>query len=409
MKPVSQGKTPFIDGGVCAPRGYEAAGVKAGIKPKLEKKDLCLLVSQKPALAAGMYTSNLVKAPALMINRENIAKGRISAIVANSGNANSCTGSWGEKDTYSMMETAASLLGCKAQEVLVASTGVIGVRLPMDKITSGIKEAYEQLSPGGGENAAVAIMTTDTRPKQAAVSLQIDEHTLYIGGMAKGSGMIHPNMATLLVFLTTDAMITSDALNGALKAAVDRSFNMVSIDGDMSTNDMVLMLANGLADNPTIEKGSEEASLFTEALTLLCIKLAKEIASDGEGATKLVEIQVSGAESPSDAKLVARSISNSNLVKTAIHGADANWGRILAAAGYSEARFDPDKVSIYLGDIQVFHDGQVVAFDEDSAKEYLLGTEVLIKVCLGTGSFQATAWTCDLTSDYIKINASYRT
>jgi len=308
-----------------------------------------------------------------------------------------------------MAALAAKALGVDENEVLVASTGVIGVPLPMDKIAAGIDQAVRTLSVEGAHDAALGIMTTDTRPKEIAVRCDVDGVTFRIGGMAKGSGMIHPNMATMLAFLTTDAEIDRRLLDETLRAAVDVSFNMITVDGDTSTNDMVVILANGAESRAKIERGTALARTFAKALEFVCTELAKMIAADGEGATKLVEVRVRGARSRHDARLVVKAIAGSALVKTAIYGEDANWGRILCAAGYSGAEFDPDRTAVYLGDVKVFENGMPVAFDEAAAKAALSGPYVVITVDLGEGEAQATGWTCDLTYDYVKINASYRT
>lgn len=395
------------DRGVTAPRGFLAAGVHAGLKRK--RKDVALIVSQTPAVAAGTFTTNQVKAAPVVLSAEHLKAGQARAIVANSGNANACNGERGYADARRMAEYTAELLGIRTEEVLVASTGVIGLPLPMDKVEAGIRSACQALSPSGGDDAAEAILTTDTRTKQAAVEFDVDGVPVRIGGMAKGSGMIHPNMATMLAFLTTDAAVDPVFLQEALTRAVDETFNMISVDGDTSTNDMVLMLANGQADNPTVMSGSPAAERFSAALRALCLYLAKEIVRDGEGATKLVEIAVCGAPSTAAARTIARSISASNLVKTAIFGQDANWGRILAAAGYAGVPFEPEKVTIYLGDVRVAERGSALAFDEEAAARALGEKEVRITVDLGAGDYAATAWTCDMTYDYVKINASYRT
>lgn len=395
-----------ISGGVTAPAGYKAAGMHVGLKKV--KPDLALLVSEKPAAAAAMYTTNLAKAAPLIVTEEHLAKGgTLRAVVINSANANACTGEQGIADAVQMTALVAEEIGCQKEEVAVASTGVIGVNLPMDKLAAGIKNIVPLLGEDS-ETAAKAIMTTDTFPKEVAAEFQIDDKTVRLGGMAKGSGMIHPNMATMLAFLTTDLAIERPLLEKALKAATAETFNMISVDGDTSTNDMVLVMANGLAGNTTIATEGEAYQIFFEALLEVTRELAKLIAKDGEGATKLVEIQVQGAESTDAARTIARSIACSNLVKTAIFGEDANWGRILCAAGYSGAEFLVDKVAIYLGNLKVADSGRGTDFSEEEAKKILSQKEVKITVDLGAGDCSATAWTCDLTYDYVKINASYR-
>ena len=395
-----------VTGGVTAAAGFRAAGVAAGIKR--ERKDLALILSDTPCQAAATFTTNRVQAAPLQVSREHLQRGPVRAIVCNSGNANACNGPQGLADARRMAALAARAVGVEPHEVLVASTGVIGVPLPMEKIEAGIQKAALALSESGSAAAAEAIMTTDTRPKEAALSLQIGGRSVKVGGIAKGAGMIHPNMATMLAFITTDAAVEKAFLQASLRQAVDRSFNMVSVDGDTSTNDMVVVLANGRAGGETIEAGSAAAWAFQEALTALCIRLARMIAADGEGATKLIEITARGAATQEDARRVVRAIATSPLVKTAVYGEDANWGRILCAAGYSGAAFDPDCASVFLGDLPVYREGSGLPFDETRAKEILRAKEVRITVDLGAGAEEATGWTCDLTYDYIRINASYR-
>ncbi|HHV77306.1 MAG TPA: bifunctional glutamate N-acetyltransferase/amino-acid acetyltransferase ArgJ [Syntrophothermus lipocalidus] len=398
-----------IAGGVTAPLGFLAQGVMAEIKKK-DKKDVAVIYSQRPARAAGVFTTNLVQAACVKYTKKEVADGRAQAIVANSGNANACTGPQGEKDARLMAETAAEMLKIKAEDVLVASTGVIGVPLPMDRVTAGIREACQNLSPHGGHSAAEAIMTTDTVAKEIAVELEIEGKPVRIGGMAKGSGMIHPNMATMLAFITTDVAISLECLRAALTDSVNISYNMISVDGDTSTNDMVMVLANGMAGNWEItDETGETYRVFKEALDYVNVELAKMIARDGEGATRLIEVQVERAPSPKGARRIARAITASNLTKAAVFGEDANWGRIICAAGYSGAAFDPDKVDIYLGEVQVARDGMGLAFDEDKAREELRKETVIIKVDLKQGQWSAKAWGCDLTHEYVDINASYRT
>lgn len=396
-----------IEGGVTAPRGFLAAGVHAGIKR--QKKDIALVYSERPCTAAATYTTNRVKAAPLLVTQEHLRHDSIRAIVVNSGNANACTGQRGIEDARRMAAICARELGIEPHQVVVASTGVIGVPLPLDKIEAGIIQAKEALSPAGGHDAALGIMTTDTRTKEIAFLCECDGVRFRIGGMAKGSGMIHPNMATMLAFITTDAAVPKEFLQREMKQAVDATFNMITVDGDTSTNDMAVVLANGAEEAARIEPGTPLADLFSKALRRTCVELAKMIAADGEGATKLIEVRVKRAKTERDARLAAKAIANSSLVKTAVYGEDANWGRILCAVGYSGADFDPDKTSVYLGDVLVFHLGAGVAFDEGEAKQALSGSLVVITVDLGEGEAEATGWTCDLTYDYVKINASYRT
>jgi glutamate N-acetyltransferase/amino-acid N-acetyltransferase len=396
-----------ISGGITAPKGYKATGKHIGLK-KL-KPDLALLVSQVPAQGAGMFTTNLVQAAPVQVTKEHLEqKGSIRAVVVNSANANACTGMRGIADAREMTAQVAKEIGCRPEEVLVASTGVIGVDLPMEKLQVGIKSIIPLLKEDGGGEAAEAILTTDTFSKEYALEFELDGKTVRMGGMTKGSGMIHPNMATMLAFITTDAAISRPLLEKALREATAQSFNMISVDRDTSTNDMVVVMANGLAGNSEIQAENEDYQVFCQALFEVTQQLAKMIAKDGEGATKLVEIEVRGAQSQDVARTVARSIASSNLVKSAIFGEDANWGRILCAAGYSGATFEVEKVEIFLGDLKVAEKGRGIDFSEERAKAILGQEEVKISVDLNSGSFQATAWTCDLTFDYIKINASYR-
>ncbi|MBY6277081.1 bifunctional glutamate N-acetyltransferase/amino-acid acetyltransferase ArgJ [Symbiobacterium thermophilum] len=400
----------WLAGGVTAPAGFVAAGACADIKGNgAGKKDVALLASRVPCAAAGVYTTNLVKAAPVVLTRGRTETGELQAVVANSGNANACTGEQGIRDAAEMARLAAEALGIRPELVGVASTGVIGVPLPMDRVSAGIRAAAAALSPEGGADAAEAIMTTDTFPKQVAARLEIGGATVTIGAMAKGSGMIHPNMATMLGFVTTDAAVDAAALREALREATDRSFNMITVDGDTSTNDMVLVLANGLAGNPRIMPGSAHYRAFADALAAVLIHLAKEIARDGEGATKLIEVRVKGAATLSDARKAARAVCGSNLVKAAVFGEDANWGRVLAALGYSGAQFDPGRVDLWLGDLQMMRAGEPVAFDEAAAARVLREKEVVFTADLHAGECEATAWGCDLTYDYVKINGSYRT
>ncbi|MEG6567593.1 bifunctional ornithine acetyltransferase/N-acetylglutamate synthase [Thermoanaerobacterium saccharolyticum] len=400
-----------IEGNVTSPKGFLASGVFAGIKKA--KKDFAIIYSEKKANAAAAFTTNKVKAAPVILDMEKIKNGEAQAIVVNSGNANACTGQKGYEDACSMANMASEKLNIDKDDVLVCSTGVIGVTLPMEKVAKGIELASQGLSKDGGKDAAEAILTTDTFTKEVAVKLNIKGYEVYIGGIAKGSGMISPNMATMLSFITTDADISKSALNKALKDTVKRSYNMISVDGDMSTNDTVIMLANGMAGNPTIDEGTKEYQVFYNALLYVNKHLAKQIAKDGEGATKFMEVSVVNAPTEDDAILAAKSIVNSNLVKTAIFGEDANWGRIIAALGYSGANFSQDTVDIYLksnkGIIKVCENGGYVPFSEDKAKEILSEKEISIVVDLNAGKYDALAWGCDLSYDYVKINGSYRT
>ncbi|HEY8346656.1 MAG TPA: bifunctional glutamate N-acetyltransferase/amino-acid acetyltransferase ArgJ [Symbiobacteriaceae bacterium] len=399
-----------VQGGVTAPKGFMAAGVVADIKGNGSgKKDVAVLFSRVPCDAAGVFTTNRVKAAPVVLTQQRIKRGSLQAVVINSGNANACTGEQGWLDANLMAELTAKALGLEPEDVAVASTGVIGVPLPMDRIRAGITMAAASISESGGDDAAEAIMTTDTRRKQYAVQVTIGGVPVTIGAMAKGAGMIHPNMATMLAFVTTDASIDREALQAALKQAVDKSFHMITVDGDTSTNDMVLVLANGLARNPRISAGTPEYETFAQALEQVLIYLAKEIARDGEGATKLLEMRVRGAATVEDARRAARAVCGSCLVKAAVFGEDANWGRVLAALGYSGAVFDPDRVDLWLGDLPLMTAGRPVPFDEEAAARILKQETVVFTADLHAGEAEAVAWGCDLTYDYVKINGSYRT
>lgn len=408
----------WIEGGIGAPQGFQATGVKAEIKYQ-DKYDVALIYSRVPAQAAGVFTRNLVKAHPLVLTQKHLENGVAQAIVANSGNANACVGEAGDQAALEMARTAASTLRLKMEDVLVASTGVIGVEMPMERVVLGIKDVVKSLgkteaqqawtskeSIENAHQAALAIMTTDTTVKEFACELPCREGVIRLGGMAKGSGMIHPNMGTMLGFITTDAKLPAAQLQGLLRQAVDQSFNMVTVDGDTSTNDMVLFLANGESG---ITPVGEEWLAFQEMVNSFCICLAQEIARDGEGATKFLEVQVTGAKSLEDARKLAKSICGSSLVKTAMFGEDANWGRILAAAGYSGAAFDPSQTAIYLGNCLVAQNGQGVQFSEEAAKDVLTQKEIKISLLLKDGEAQATAWGCDLTHEYVTINGDYRT
>jgi len=396
-----------IGGGVTAPQGFIAGGIACGIK-KNRQPDLCLIASEVPAVAAGIFTTNKVQAAPVKISRAHLRDGMARAIIANSGNANACVGPRGERDAETACRAAAVYLGISPDEVLVASTGVIGVPLPVEKIQTALADGTKFLTKTGSAAAARAIMTTDTFMKETAVEFNIGGVPARIGGIAKGSGMIHPNMATMLGFLTTDVAISQPLLAKALAGAGEISFNRVTVDGDTSTNDSLLVLANGMAGNRGIEEVGPEYALFAEALETVCLELAKMLAKDGEGATKFVEIRIAGAATEADAVRVGKAIAGSSLVKTAIFGEDANWGRILAAAGYSGVALDPDQVDIYLGDLLVCRGGTGLAFDEARAKKILSRPELTITVELGMGVAAAVVWTCDLSYDYVKINGSYR-
>ena len=400
-----------IKGGVCAPRGFRASGLHCGIAKSRDKKDLAMIASDVPCAAAAVYTKNVVRAAPLEVTRRHLQNGKAQAVVCNSGNANACAAG-GEQVARMTCELAAKALGIKADDIAVASTGVIGVPLDISPIKANMPRLAESLSENGSDDCAAAIMTTDLIKKEIAVEFMLGGKTCKIGAIAKGSGMIHPNMGTMLCFITTDANISSGMLDSALGVVVDDTFNMVSVDGDTSTNDMAVILANGLAENPRISEESEEYRIFTEALGMVCTYLAKMIAKDGEGATKLLECTVSGAADDNTARLLAKSVISSSLFKAAMFGADANWGRVLCAMGYSGARFAPAAVSVSFvsgaGELPVCKNGEGVAFSEEKAKEVLSASEIKINISLGEGENTAVAWGCDLTYDYVKINGDYR-
>ena len=395
-------------GGITAPQGFVAAGMYCGIRKV--KKDLGMIVSEVPATVAGVFTLNRAQAAPILVDKAQLKRSSLcSAIVVNSGNANACTGERGLNDAWDMVKATAAAVKVPEEHVMVSSTGVIGQYLPMQKILPAIPELARKLSRSGNSDAAESIMTTDTYPKEAAVKFTLGDAVVTIGGAAKGSGMIAPNMATMLAFITTDVVIAQPLLAKALKAATNKSFNRITVDGDMSTNDQVLVLANGLAKNPPLTENSEEFQLFSVALEYVLIKLAKMIARDGEGATKLVEIMVKGARTEEEAAQAAQAVANSNLVKTAIHGADANWGRILAAVGYSGIDFNPDNVEISFNDLPILKRNYEVVLDEEKGRQALLQENVIVTIDLNQGNQFARFWTCDLTKEYVHINASYRT
>ena len=403
-----------IKGGVTAAKGFEAASTAAGIKYK-DRTDMALIYSQVPCEAAGTFTTNVVKAAPVKWDRQIVDSGKkAQAVIVNSGIANACTGAEGFGYCKDTAEAAAKYLSVDAEGVLIGSTGVIGKQMPIDKLTAGIEvlAGKKNDSIENGTEAAKAIMTTDTHEKELAVTIQVGGKTVTIGGMAKGSGMIHPNMCTMLAFVTTDAVITKEALQKALSEDVVDTYNMISVDGDTSTNDTALVLANGMAENPVIEYGTEDYQTFKAALHEINEYLAKQIAGDGEGATALFEVKVKGAESVEAAKVLAKSIACSNLTKTAIAGHDANWGRIVCAMGYSGAQFDPEKVDLFFeskaGKIQIAEDGVALDFSEEKATEILSQPEVTAIADVKMGDAEATAWGCDLTHGYIEINADYR-
>ena len=402
----------LINGGVCAAKGFKASGIHCGIRKNRTKRDLALIVSEVKANAAAVYTTNLVKGAPLTVTKKHIADGHAQAVICNSGNANTCNAN-GIEIAEQMSDLLAKELGINAEDVVVASTGVIGQPLNIEPIATGIPTLVAALSAEGGDAAAEGIMTTDTVKKEVAVSFEIGGKTCHLGGIAKGSGMIHPNMATMLVFITTDVAISASMLQKALSTDITNTFNMVSVDGDTSTNDMVTVLANGLAGNPEIAEENEDFAIFMKALNTVTVNLCRMIAGDGEGATKLLECHVSGAADVAVAKTVAKSVICSSLLKAAMFGADANWGRVLCAIGYSGAPVDVNKVGVSFrsskGEIEVCRDGAGVEFSEEKAKEILLEREIEILITLSSGAAEATAWGCDLTYDYVKINGDYRT
>jgi glutamate N-acetyltransferase / amino-acid N-acetyltransferase len=394
-------------GGITAAHGFVAGGLYCGIRKV--KKDIALVQSETPATTAGVFTLNKVVAAPLVVDKLQLQKSNLcSAIVVNSGNANACTGEQGLKDAWLMVDAVAKSLQLPQEQVLVSSTGVIGQYLPIDKVTEGIRELSKRLSRDGNKDAAEAIMTTDLFSKECAVRFHCGQSIVTLGGMAKGSGMIAPNMATMLAFITTDAAIAPAALQTALNMANSHSFNCISVDGDMSTNDMVLVLANGQAKNEEIQENTPVYLQFLNALEYVLVQLAKMIVRDGEGATKFVEIVVRGARTGEEAVQAARAVANSNLVKTALHGADANWGRILAAVGYSGIDFNPANVSISFNDLPVLYPKYKIVLDEAKAKEALSQKDITVIIDLNQGSKEARFWTCDLTKEYVNINASYR-
>jgi len=406
MKVITKEEIVVInDGGVTTPKGFTAGGMHCGIKRK--RLDLGYIYSKVPATTAGVYTTNQFQAAPLLVTQKSIAiENKTQAILVNSGNANACTGDQGLTDAYTMQKEFASVLGIKEHFVSVTSTGVIGVPLPMDKIKNGIQQIVQYSDV---ELFEQAILTTDTITKHIAVQLEIDGKMVSIGGAAKGSGMIHPNMATMLGFVTTDANIDYFELSTALKEITNETFNMISVDGDSSTNDMVLVMANGVAQNEKLTKNHPNWELFIKGLKVVCEALAKKIARDGEGATKLIEVEVKGAETLEGARAIGKTIISSNLVKTAIYGTDPNWGRIVCAIGYSGMLINPNLVSVSIGPFRVVEKGLPCPMVEEEVKQYLGQENVHILVDLSQGDYQATAWGCDLSYDYIKINASYRT
>jgi len=407
MKSTMTFKT--TEGGVCAAKGFTAAGIHCGIRKNRTKYDLAMIVSDRKASAAAVYTTNKVKGAPIAVTKENIADGYARAVICNSGNANTCNADGFEKARM-MCDIAADALGISTNDIVVASTGVIGQTLPIEPIAEYAKALAEKLSTDGSADANLAIMTTDTRQKTISIEFELDGKICHMGGIAKGSGMIHPNMATMLGFITTDANVAPAALQSALSKCITDTFNMVSVDGDTSTNDMVCILANGAAENTLIE---DEDEVFTQALFTVCRHISRELAKDGEGASRLIECTVKGAATENDARIAAKGVVSSSLFKAAVFGADANWGRILCAIGYSGAEFDPLKVDVDMasckGSFTVCRAGYGVDFSEEEAKIILSEDEIFINLDFHQGDAEATAFGCDLTYDYVKINGDYRT
>ena len=400
-----------VDGGVLAPKGFLANTASCGINsPKGSRKDLVLIDAGVSASAAGVFTTNRVQAAPVILSRDHLQTGMARAVVVNSGNANACNGETGMADAREMAGLVAGGLSVPASEILVASTGVIGRTLPMDIIRGGIREALDRQPLGPDRDAADSIMTTDTVPKSCAVRCELDGHSAVVGGIAKGAGMICPNMATMIGLITTDAAIAPGALQSALRRAVGKSFNCITVDGDMSTNDTVFILANGAVKNPEITGPDGDAyERFAEALEYVCTDLAKKIARDGEGATKLVEISVRGARTDEDARTIGMSVANSALVKTAIYGHDPNWGRILCAVGYADAESDPDAIDLFLCGRQLTQDGRGLPLDEPAMRKALSAGEIPVEIDLKLGDGAAKVWTCDMSHEYVTVNAEYTT
>ena len=402
----------MIEGGVTAAQGFVAGGVHCGIRKNKSKPDLAMIYSEKMCAAAAVYTQNLVKGAPILVTKKNIENGRAQAVICNSGNANTCNADGVEK-AERMCAIAGQVLGIHPADVVVASTGVIGQVLPIEPIESAAQALKDSLSPTGSHAAATAIMTTDTIPKEAAVEVELGGKTVKIGGISKGSGMIHPNMATMLCFVTTDCAISPEMLQKAITASADETFNMISIDGDTSTNDTYAVLANGMAGNPEITAEGPDFHLFCDALQAVCRTLSKLMAGDGEGATKLLICQTTGAQDRATARTVAKSVICSTLFKAAMFGADANWGRVLCAIGYSGAAVDVDKIDVSFrsaaGQVDVCQNGAGIPFSEEEASKVLKENEITILVHLHQGEASAEAYGCDLTYDYVKINGDYRT
>ena len=394
--------------GVTFPKGFQAAGVKAGIK-KSGNLDVAVIYTEKEAAAAGTFTKNAVAAAPVHVSKKVVATHAAHAIVANAGCANACTGAQGEKDAAAMQQIAANALGCTPDDVIVGSTGIIGQLLPMDKVEQGIKAAVKELSVDGSMDAGNAIITTDTYSKAGATSVTIGGKEVRFGIIAKGSGMIRPDMATVLCFITTDADIDGVLLQEALSEVIEHSLNMISIDGDMSTNDMAIVLANGAAGNPKITEKNADYEMFKETLLVLCQGISEKIAADGEGATKFITVHVKGAKSFSDAKMVGMSVANSPLVKTAFFGEDPNWGRVICAVGYAGVPMDPNHTTVKFGGIPVYADGVGASYDADALRTVMTAHDIVVEIDLKDGDSEAKVWTCDFSYEYVKINGEYHT
>ena len=395
-------------GTITSPQGFTAGATYAGLKTFAEDKlDLGIIVSEVACISAGVFTTNTIKSPTATVNQAHLKQAKPKGIIVNAGIANACVGEQGYKDAEEMASIAGAILGCNANEILVCSTGVIGVELPMSLIRDSVKNIA--ISRDGANQVARAMMTTDTRPKEIAVSCEIDGKLVHIGGVAKGSGMIHPNMATMLSFITTDIVVEQDFLEQCLKQVADSSYNMLTIDGDTSTNDTVLVLANGLAGNKPIAIGTEDAQIFHSALLEVAILLTRELARDGEGASRLLTIEIEGANDTSSARQAARTIASSSLVKSAVYGSDPNWGRVLAALGRSGIETDENKIDLFVNGVCIMESGTPIPFHKEAVVVLMKGPEVIFKLQLNSGNASATAWGCDLTQEYVIINSAYTT
>ena len=403
------GAIDFVEGGtVTTAQGFLAGATFAGLKTYAEDKlDLGLILSEVPCVVGGIFTTSTIKSPTVTVNHERIAYGQVRGLIVNAGIANTCVGAQGYKDAQEMCAVAARKAGVAPEEMLVCSTGVIGVELPMSLIRSGVEKI--QLTVEGGHDVARAMMTTDTRPKEVAVTFEVGGRQAHLGGVAKGSGMIHPNMATLLAFVTTDAAVEPGFLQTTLQEVADQSFNMLTVDGDTSTNDTLLVLANGQAGNRVIGPDSPQAEVLKTALKEVCVHLTRELARDGEGASRLIVVDVAGAQDTTDARRVARTVASSNLVKSAVHGADPNWGRVLMALGRSGAAADEQKIDLFVNGICIMEGGSPVPFHRNAVVALMQGPEVTFRLQLNLGTGQATAWGCDLTEEYVMINSAYTT